>query len=65
MRACPILVDKEYKVYINQMSPNGKAMANIKGVLVFIANAKLGNHLKIKITNIGPFSADAEIINHL
>lgn len=37
-------------------------MATIKGVLVFIANSKIGDHLKVKITNIDAFSADAEII---
>lgn len=44
------------------MSPNGKGMATIKGVLVFIANSKIGDHLKVIITNVDPFSADAEII---
>ena len=44
------------------MSPNGKGMATIKGVLVFIANSKVGEHLKVKITNVDEFSADAEII---
>lgn len=45
------------------MSPNGKGMATIKGVLVFIANSKVGERLKVKITNVDEFSADAEIIN--
>ncbi len=44
------------------MSPNGKGMATIKGVLVFVANSKIGDRLKVRITNIDAFSADAEII---
>ena len=47
------------------MSPNGKGMATIKGVLVFITNSKIGDHLKVKITNIDAFSADAEIIKKI
>ncbi|MCJ7713976.1 TRAM domain-containing protein [Candidatus Bathyarchaeota archaeon] len=47
------------------MSPNGKGMANIKGVLVFIPNGKLGEHLTVKITNIDAISAEAEIINQV
>jgi len=47
------------------MSPNGKGMASIKGILVFIPNGKLGEHLTVKITNIDAISADAEIINQV
>ena len=43
------------------MSPNGEGMASIKGIMVFIGNAKLGEHLKVKITNTDSGSADAVI----
>ena len=45
------------------MDPNGKGMANIKGVLVFIPNSRLGEHLTVKITNIDAISAEAEIVS--
>jgi predicted RNA-binding protein with TRAM domain len=43
------------------MSPNGEGMATVKGFMVFIGNVKLGDHVKVKITNIHSGSADAEI----
>jgi predicted RNA-binding protein with TRAM domain len=47
------------------MSPHGKGIARIKGVLVFITNAKPGDHVKVKITNIDSVSAYAEITSHV
>lgn len=47
------------------MSPNGEGIANVKGVMVFIGNVKLGDHVKVKITNIDSGSADAEITSRV
>jgi len=48
-------------VDISQMSPSGEGIASVKGVLVFIGNVKLGDHVKVKITNLDSVSAYAEI----
>jgi len=45
------------------MSPSGEGIASVKGVLVFIGNVKLGDHVKVKITNLDSVSAYAEIIS--
>jgi predicted RNA-binding protein with TRAM domain len=58
-------VGKEYEVRVSQMSPNGKGIARIKGVLVLIDNAKRGDHVKVKITNMDSFSAYAEITSRV
>jgi len=47
------------------MSPNGKGIARIKGVLVFINNAKRGDHVKVKITNMDSVSAYAEVTSRV
>ena len=44
------------------MSPNGEGIAKIKNFPVFIKNAKLNEHVKIKITDIGSGCADAQIV---
>jgi len=59
---CPVETGKEYEVDITDTSPQGEGIARIKGFLVFIGNAKPGNHLKIKITATGPMNAEAEIV---
>ncbi len=43
------------------MSPNGEGMASIKGFMIFVGNVKLGDHVKVKITNTNSCSADAEV----
>ena len=47
------------------MSPYGKGIARVKGALVFINNAKRGDHVKVKITNMDSVSAYAEITSRV
>jgi predicted RNA-binding protein with TRAM domain len=53
---------KEYEVDVTEMSRQGEGIAKIQGFVVFVANAKLGDHAKIKITRIGGMTANAEIV---
>ena len=62
---CPVIVGKEYEVDISQMSPRGEGIARVKGVLVFIGNVKLGDHVKVKITNLDSVSAYGEITSRV
>ena len=61
MRTCPLIIGNEYEVDIHQMSPKGEGIARVKGFLVFIDDASLGDHLKVKITNLNSISANAKI----
>jgi predicted RNA-binding protein with TRAM domain len=51
-----------YEVEIEDVTPRGDGIAKIKGFPVFIVNAKLQEHLKIRITGMGSGCADAEIV---
>jgi predicted RNA-binding protein with TRAM domain len=53
---------KEYEVDITETSPQGEGIARVKGFLIFVDNAKPGDHLKIKITTTGTINAAAEIV---
>jgi predicted RNA-binding protein with TRAM domain len=53
---------KEYEVDVTEMSRQGEGIAKIQGFVVFVANAKPGDHVKIKITRIGGMNANAEIV---
>jgi predicted RNA-binding protein with TRAM domain len=52
---------KEYEVEITETSPQGEGIARIQGFVVRVANAKRGDHVKIKITKISAMTANAEI----
>jgi predicted RNA-binding protein with TRAM domain len=62
---CPLIIGEEYEVGISQMSPSGEGIASVKGVLILIGNVKIGDHVKVKITNIDSVSAYAEITNRV
>ena len=58
----PVELGKEYEVDITEMSPNGEGVARVRGYLVLVANAKLGNRVKVKINRLDSMSAEAEIV---
>jgi len=61
-KRCPVEMGKEYEVDITETSPQGEGIARIQGFVVLVANAKLGDRAKIKITRIGGMNANAEIV---
>ena len=61
-KRCPVELGKKYEVDITEKSPQGEGIARIQGFVVLVANAKLGDHLKIKITRTGGMTANAEIV---
>ena len=58
----PVEMEKEYEVDIVDMSPNGEGIAKVRGFLVFVRGASLGNHVKVKVTKLDSVCADAEIV---
>ncbi len=62
VKKCPVEIGQEYEAYITETTPNGTGIARIKGFLVLIADTKLGDHIKVKITNTELLSAEAEIV---
>jgi predicted RNA-binding protein with TRAM domain len=61
-KRCPVEMGKEYEVDVTEMSRQEEGIAKIQGFVIFVADAKLGDHVRIKITRIGGMSANAEIV---
>jgi predicted RNA-binding protein with TRAM domain len=59
---CPVETGKEYEVDITETSSQGEGIARIQGFVIYVANAKPRDHVKIKITRIGVKNANAEIV---
>ena len=64
-KRCPVEMGKEYEVEITEMSPQGEGVARIQGFVIFVADAKPGDHATIKSTRIGGMNAKAEIVKKL
>lgn len=58
----PVEVGKEYDVDVQEMSSRGEGIARIEGLVIFIPNAKTGDHVKIKILRISRRFAEAQVV---
>jgi len=48
----PVEEGKQYEVDIKELSRRGDGLARIEGFVVFVPNAKPGDHMKIQITQV-------------
>lgn len=53
---------EEYDVEITEISRRGDGIAKVQGFIIFVTNAKTGQKLKIRITNVSNRYATAEIV---
>lgn len=60
--AKPVEVGKEYEVDIQELSRRGEGIARIEGLVIFVPNAKQGEHVKVKVTRISRRFAEAEVV---
>jgi predicted RNA-binding protein with TRAM domain len=58
----PVKIDEEYEIDIKEMSQRGEGIARIEGLVVFVPQAKLGDHARIRITRISRKFAEAELV---
>jgi predicted RNA-binding protein with TRAM domain len=58
----PVKIGEEYEIDIKEMSQRGEGIARIEGLVVFVPQAKLGDHARIRITRISRKFAEAELI---
>jgi predicted RNA-binding protein with TRAM domain len=58
----PVEIGKEYEVDIQETSRRGEGIARIEGLVIFIANTKPSDHVKVKITRISGRFAEAEVV---
>jgi|AGTN01.2.fsa_nt_gi Predicted RNA-binding protein, contains TRAM domain len=58
----PVEVGEELEVDITEFSPKEEGIAKVQGLVVYVPNAKPGNHVKIRVMQIDGKAAKAEII---
>ena len=61
-KRCPVEEGEELEADIEECSPKGEGIARVQGLVIHVADAKLGDHVKIKITRIGGTTAEAKVI---
>ena len=58
----PVKVGEEYEVDVVEKSRRGEGVAKIEGLVIFIPNAKPGDHIKVRIMRISRKFAEAQIL---
>jgi len=58
----PVETGKEYDLEITETSRQGDGIARVQGFVIFVKNAKTGQKVKAKITNVGARFATAELV---
>ena len=61
-KRCPVELGEELEVEITELSPKGEGIAKNQGFVIYVADAKLGDHVKIKITRVTDKAANAQVI---
>lgn len=62
MKEKPVKVGEELDVTVSEVSRRGDGVARIQGFVIFIPNTKQGMQAKIRIKEIRPNFATAELI---
>jgi len=58
----PVEVGKEYNVSISETSRRGDGIAKIDGFVVFVAGAKQGQNVRIKVTQVSARFASGQVV---
>lgn len=57
----PVELGKIYEVDINEITGKGDGIARVQGFIVFIENGKMGNNVRVKVTEVADRFAKATI----
>lgn len=57
----PVDVGKIYDVEISEITGKGDGIARVQGFIVFIENGKIGNKIRVKVTEVADRFAKATI----
>ncbi len=58
----PVEVGQEMDVEIQELSRRGEGIARVQGFVIFVAGAKQGEHVKIKVNRVSRRFAEAQVL---
>ena len=58
----PVEVGKEYNVSISDTSRRGEGIAKIEGFIVFVPGTKVGQNVRIKVTQVSERFASGQVV---
>jgi predicted RNA-binding protein with TRAM domain len=61
-KRCPVELGEELEVEITELSPKGEGIARNQGFVIYVADAKPGDCVKVKITRITNMAANGQVV---
>jgi predicted RNA-binding protein with TRAM domain len=61
-KRCPVELGEELEVAITELSSKGEGIARNQGFVIYVADAKPGDTVKVKITKITNMAANAQVV---
>jgi predicted RNA-binding protein with TRAM domain len=61
-KRCPVELGEELEAEITELSSKGEGIARNQGFVIYVADAKPGDRVKIKITRITDKAANAQVV---
>ena len=61
-KRCPVFLGEELEVEITDLSPKGEGIARSQGFVIYVADTKLGDRVKIKVIRITKKAANAQVV---
>ena len=61
-KRCPVELGEELEVEITEFSPKGEGIARNQGFVIYVADAKPGDRVKVKITRMTEKAANAHVV---
>ena len=61
-KRCPVFLGEELEVEITDLSPKGEGIARSQGFVIYVADTKPGDRVKIKVIRITKKAANAQIV---
>ena len=58
----PVEVGKEYELDVTEISRQGDGIARVQGFVVFVKNGKVGQRVKVRVTEVGSRFGTAIIV---
>ncbi len=61
-KRCPVELDEELEVAITELSPKGEGIARSQGYVIYVADTKPGDIVKVKINRLTNMAANAQVV---
>ncbi len=61
-KRCPVELGEELEVEITELSPKGEGIARNQGFVIYVADTKPGDRVRVKVTRITEKTAKAQVI---